>query len=175
MQAENDLVFTDWLKRKNNKYISPEIQNEILKELALTILRDVVESIKAADFFSIMLDESGDVSNKEQTVFCVRWINEKLTPYEDFLGLYEMEKTDADSIVRIIKDSLLRFGFDKEKLRGQFYDGCSTMLEKKTGVSKQIKDDSCSLDPLLCPLIKFGIRGLDEEFLGRFKVACHFI
>ena len=52
-----------------------------------------------------------------------------------------MEKTDADSIVRIIKDSLLRFGFDKEKLRGQCYDGCSTMMGKKIGVSKQIKDD----------------------------------
>ena len=141
LRAENDTVFTEWLKRKNNKYTSPEIQNEILKELALTILRGVVESIKAVDFFSIMLDESGDVSNKEQAVFCVRWIDENLTPYEDFLGLYEMEKTDADSIVHIIKDSLLHFGFDKEKLRGQCYDGCSTMMGKKTGVSKQIKDD----------------------------------
>ena len=82
-----------------------------------------------------MLDELGDVSNKEQAVFCVRWIDENLTPYE------EMEKTDADSIVRIIKDSLLDFGFDKEKLRGQCYDGCSTMMGKKTGVSKQMKDD----------------------------------
>ena len=101
MRAENDPVFTEWLKRKNNKYTSPEIQNEILKELALTILRDVVELIKAADFFSIMLDESGDISNKDA------------------------------------KDSLLRFDFDKEKLRGQCYDGCSTMMGKKTGVSKQ--------------------------------------
>ena len=86
--------------------------------MALTILRDVVESIKPANFFSIILDESGDVSNKEQAVLYVRWMDENLTPYEDFLALYEMEKTDADSIVRIIKDSLLRFGFDKEKLRG---------------------------------------------------------
>ena len=141
MRVENDPAFTEWLKRKNNKYTSPEIQSEILKELALTFFRDVVESIKAADFFSIMLDKSGDVSNKEQAVFCVRWIDENLAPYEDFLGLYEMEKTDADSIVHIIKDSLLRFGFDKEKLRCQCDDGCSTMMGKKTSVSKQIKDD----------------------------------
>ena len=141
MRAENDPVFTEWLKRKNNKYTSPEIQNEILKKLALTILRDVVESIKAVDFFSIMLEESGDVSNMGQAVFRVRWIDENLTLYEDFLGLYEMEKTDADSIVRIIKDSLLCFGFDKEKLRGQCYDGCSTMMGTKTGVSKQVKND----------------------------------
>ena len=109
--------------------------------MTLTILRDVVESIKAADFFSIMFDESRDVSKKEQAVFCVRCIDENLTPYEDFLGLYEMKKTDADSIVHIIKDSLLRFGFDKEKLCGQCYNGSSTMMGKKTGVSKQIKDD----------------------------------
>ena len=141
LRAENDPIFSDWLKRRSDKYTSPEIQNEILKELALSILRDVVESIKEADFFSIMLDESGDVSNKEQAVFCVRWIDDNLIPYEDFLGLYEMEKTDANSIVEIIKDSLLRFGFDKERLRGQCYDGCSTMMGKKNGVAKQIKDD----------------------------------
>ena len=138
LRAENDPIFTEWLKRKNNKYTSPEIQNEVLKELALAILCDVVESIKAADFFSIML-KSGDVSTKEQAVFCVRCVDENLNPYEDFLGLYELEKTDADSIVHVIKDSLLRFGFDKEKLYGQCYDDCSTMMGKKTGVSKQIK------------------------------------
>ena len=57
------------------------------------------------------------------------------------LDCMRWKKTDADSIVGIIKDSLLRFGFDKKKLRGQCYDGCSTMMGKKTGVSKQIKDD----------------------------------
>lgn len=54
--------------------------------------------------------------------------------------MYELEKTDASSIVAIVKDFFLRMGFDSNKLRGQCYDSCSTMMGKKTSVAKQIKD-----------------------------------
>lgn len=138
-RAENDRVLLEWLEKKN--YTSPEIQNELLKEMSLSILRDIVEAIKNADFHSIMLDESSDVSNKEQAVFCCRWVDDELVPHEDFLGLYELEKADATTIANIIKDIILRLGFDTKKLRGQCYDGCSTMMGKKTGVSTQIKKD----------------------------------
>ena len=43
-------------------------------------------SIKKPDFFSIMVDESSDVSNREQVVFCVPWVDEDLLSLEDFIG-----------------------------------------------------------------------------------------
>ena len=55
--------------------------------------------------------------------------------FEEFLGLPEMEKTDAVSIENFIKDIILRLGFDSKKLRGQGYDGCATMMGKKKGVA----------------------------------------
>ena len=66
--AENDRALLEWLD-KNQNYTSPEIQNELLREMSLSILRDIVEAIKNADFYNIMLDESYDISNKEQAVF----------------------------------------------------------------------------------------------------------
>ena len=54
-RAENDPVFSEWLNRKNKNFTLPEIQNEILKELSLSILRIIVESIKNADFHNIMV------------------------------------------------------------------------------------------------------------------------
>ena len=39
--------------------------------MSLSILHDIAESIKNADFYSIMVDEKSDVSRKEPTVFCV--------------------------------------------------------------------------------------------------------
>ena len=71
-RAEVHLAFVKWLKEKNLSYTSPEIQNEILKDMSLSILRDVVKCIKKSDFFSIMVDESSDVSNREQVVFYAR-------------------------------------------------------------------------------------------------------
>ena len=64
-RAEDDPVFSEWLNRKNQDFTSPEIQNKILKEMSLSALRDIVESIKNADFHSIMVDETSDVSNNE--------------------------------------------------------------------------------------------------------------
>ena len=46
-----------------------------------------------------MVDESSDVSNKEQAVFCVRWVDKDLISHEDFIGLCEMEKADDTSMV----------------------------------------------------------------------------
>lgn len=70
-RAEDDAAFKEWLEKKNQSFTSPEIQNEILKEMSLFILRDIVESIKEADFHSFMLDESGDnlTKNKLYAVF----------------------------------------------------------------------------------------------------------
>ena len=48
------------------------------------------------------------------------------------------KKTDATSMVAVIKDIILRLGINGEKLRGQCYDGYSTMMGKKKGVATQI-------------------------------------
>ena len=50
------------------------MQNEILKDMALTILRDIVNSIKDSGYYGIMADESSDISNVQQFVICVRWV-----------------------------------------------------------------------------------------------------
>ena len=97
-RGEEDLAFVECLKKKKNNqtYTSPKIQNEILKDISPSILRDVVpKAIKSWDYHSITLNESSDIFNKEQVVFCVCWVDEDLISHEDFIGLYEMEKTDA--------------------------------------------------------------------------------
>ena len=53
------------------------MQNEILKTMALQVLRQVMESIHSAPFLTIMIDETTHVSNKEQVVICFRWVDKK--------------------------------------------------------------------------------------------------
>ena len=47
-------------------------------------------------------------------MFCDRWVDEDLISYEDFVVLYELEKTDAKSMIAMIK-GILRFGLDGKK------------------------------------------------------------
>ena len=111
-------MFSEWLNRKNQNFTSPEFQNEISKEMGLSILLDIVESIKNIEFHSIMVDETSDVSNKEQVDFCVCWVDENMFSHQAFLGLHEMEKDDALSIANYIRNIILRLGFDSKEMLG---------------------------------------------------------
>ena len=82
VRGEDDLTFTKWFK-KNQTYTSPEVQNEMLKDMNFCMnLGDVVvEGIKNSDYHNKLVHESSDVSNKEQAMFCVCWVDVDLISY----------------------------------------------------------------------------------------------
>lgn len=127
-----------WLRKKTDKYTSHDIQNEIMQIMALMILRQVGHNIRSSRWYTILADECTDVANKEQFTICLRWIGEDLHDHEDFLGLYQMAAIDAHSLVRAIKDTLLRMNIPISDCRGQCYDGSSNMSGSKSGVATQI-------------------------------------
>ena len=70
------------------KYTSHHVHNELLSIMALQILRRIAGQIQESVFFTVMLDETTDFSNKEQVVLVFRWVDENLTAHEDFVGLH---------------------------------------------------------------------------------------
>ena len=61
----DDPNFKDWTSKKQLKYTSPTIQNELLQIFANTIPRQIADSIKG-NLFATMNDELARNSNKEQ-------------------------------------------------------------------------------------------------------------
>ena len=76
-----------------------------------------------------MCDECTDASNREQLAICIRWVDDQLQPHEDFIGLYQLDETNADFITRTIKDTLVRLELTLSRCRGQCYNGASTYNE----------------------------------------------
>ena len=140
LRGEDDPKFAKWLEKKTDKYVSADIQNELLNVMGLQVLRDIATSLHSAEFYSIMVDETTDVSNKEQAVLCFRWVSDDLIAHEDFVGLYGIENTEAKTLVNMILDVLTRLNLSIKKLRGQCYDGASAMSGPRSGVAKQIRD-----------------------------------
>ena len=142
MDIEEDAKFSDWLDKKANKYVSHDIQNELLKTMALSVLRELADSVRQSTFYTIMCDECTDISNREQLVICIRWIsNDDLEAHEDVVGLYLINDISAFTIVQSIKDALLRLNLPLAKCRGQCYDGASNMSGPKSGVAKRLRDE----------------------------------
>lgn len=53
-------------------------------------------------FFTIMGDESADITNQEQVVVCIRWIDELLEIHEDFIGMQSVVRCTAVEIVKVL-------------------------------------------------------------------------
>ena len=51
-----------------------------------------------------MADESTDVSNIEQLLICIFWVDKKMTVCEEYIGLMPVAQTNADTIAFCIKD-----------------------------------------------------------------------
>lgn len=77
-KAEDDPDLLEWLKQKTNKYTSHKIQNDIIKVMAMNVLRNIISSLQASLFVTLMTDETTDISNKEQVTFTIRWVSENL-------------------------------------------------------------------------------------------------
>ena len=60
------------LLHRSHTYMSPEIQNELLCIMSDCIQRELVQAIKKAKWYCLMLDETPDISGKEQLAICFR-------------------------------------------------------------------------------------------------------
>ena len=106
-QAEdgNFALFVDWktkynsdladhlrFARKDAKYTSPQIQNEIISHFEREIRYNIVSSVP--QYWSILADETQDCSTCEQVSLCIRYVKENEV-YEDFLDFVQIEKMDG--------------------------------------------------------------------------------
>ena len=111
------------MKRKGDKYTSKDIQNESMKVMALQVLREIEAEIRSADFFTIMVDGAAHFANISQLTLCIHWVDDNLDCQEDFIGLHSLDVVNADTIVAVIKDVILRMDFNLKNWGGQCYDG----------------------------------------------------
>ena len=114
----------------NARYLSPQIQNEMINCLGESIRNALVTDIRKSKFISVMADESSDVSMTELAV-CIRYLNassdDEVSVNEVFLGFVELPTTDASTITDSLLGNLSKWGLDTERLRGMGFDGASNM------------------------------------------------
>ena len=101
-----------------------EIQNEILRLMSDRLLNEqIMKNIHQAKFYTIMCDETTDVSNCEQAAICIRTVDDKFNIREDFIGLKKLECTKSDFIFNMLTATLNELNLSVTKMRGQCYDG----------------------------------------------------
>ena len=89
-----------------------------------------------------MIDETTDVSNREQVVVCFRWVSDDFEVHKDFLGMYVVDSIDVKSLLGVVHDVLKRHNLSMSKVRGQCYYAASAMSGSRAGVVKMIQDEN---------------------------------
>ena len=116
-----------WINQQDN-WLSHDIQNEILEIMAHSLLRKLLEGVKLNTYYSIIVDEATDLAFKEQVSICLRCMTDNTNDiHDDFVGMYEIGSTTAETLTLLIKDALCRFGLDLCNCHGQAYDSASNM------------------------------------------------
>ena len=92
LRGEDVPIIRPMLEKAQMKFTSPEIQNEILKIMATSILRKIQANLQLG-YFTVMIDETTDLSNTEQVVLVFRWVDSALSVHEEFIGLYQTKST----------------------------------------------------------------------------------
>jgi hypothetical protein len=115
------------------KYTSPDIQNEILSILTLKVKKHIPEEIGDAKF-SIIIDETCDVSKREQMAIVLRFIDAEGVLPERFFDLIHVKNTKSLTLKAEISYALSIHGFDLQNLQGQGYDSASNMRGQLNGL-----------------------------------------
>jgi hypothetical protein len=139
LRTEDSVDLRNWMKRKTT-WTSTDIQEEIINSMGNEVVRKLVVIELKYKYFSIIADETADVSRVEQLCVCLRTTTENLEVEEMFLGLYALDKCDGASIFNATADIVLRLTIPLENCRGATFDGASAFKSKEVGVGARLKE-----------------------------------
>ena len=80
-------------------------------------LREICNELHSTKYYTTMADETTDASNKEQLVIIFCYGDHEVEVHEKLVDPYQLERTDAKTVVTVLKDVLTALNLDIHKLR----------------------------------------------------------
>ncbi|XP_021339253.1 zinc finger protein 862-like [Mizuhopecten yessoensis] len=144
---------------RNATYMSRSAGEDFQACVAEAIRTDIIEKIKLADMFSILTDESTDISITKQMVLYIRVIDSAFIPHTHFLQNVTIDnpKSDANVLFEAMEKCLTDHGLDLKKVKGFGSDGASVMVGKHNGVATKVKGKSPHCVNIHCMAHRFNL------------------
>ncbi|KAL4090749.1 hypothetical protein QTP88_025526 [Uroleucon formosanum] len=144
-------------------YIGKNIQNELLDCIGSVIKSQIVKNVQNSGYYSIMFDETSDISCVEQLSLTLRYVinNEIHEDFVCFVDAYRSIRTNdvlasgetkltGVALGHIVLDILTKdLGLDLKRCVGVATDGCAVMVSEDCGAVTTIKK-KCSI-AVYCP------------------------
>jgi hypothetical protein len=120
-------------------YTSPTSQNELIN-CSAQFFRDItVKNVKEAQFFAVCLDTTPDSGKQDQLSIILRYVGKAGDLSEDLVDIVHAESMTAEGLFDVLASFLQKYELKICDIRGQGYDGCSTMSGCYTGVQSRVR------------------------------------
>lgn len=134
-------------------YISSNVQNQLIDCLKEEIQSEIIKEIKQSRFYSIMFDETTDLSHVSQMSLVLRYVfNDKIKEsFIEFIDCHREAYSQVDNnedvepklsgehLGQIVIDLLKKFSLNLDDCIGITTDGCSVMTSKARGAVQHIQ------------------------------------
>ena len=95
-RGENAPGLEAWLKKGD--YRSQDIVNELVELMYMQLLRKLLADVRAAERYSIIADETRDLSGADQFAISLRWMDHGYNNFDDLIGMVDVESTTAEQL-----------------------------------------------------------------------------
>lgn len=144
--------FDDFLKEHLEKYescgsgstnyLSHQTYDEILTLMAKKLEKSFSDEVKNAQYFSIIVDSTPDVSHVDQLTFVLRYVKSDGQIVERFFCFLPIKSHKAEFLKDTVLKKVSDLGLDMKNCRGQCYDNASNMSGVYAGLQAKIKEIS---------------------------------
>ena len=120
---------------------SERIKSELIHVLGNVVRQKIISQVKQSPTYSLIIDETCDVSIKEQCIVYIKYLDADFRPVTSFVGLVELKAGDAATI----HDALVSFAFEilaleRERFTGFGSDGAQVMTGRHHGVAARLRE-----------------------------------
>lgn len=120
-----------------------------MQACARETLRAIREDI-GHEYFAILVDESRDVSHKEQMALVIRYVDRRGFVMERLIGVSHVSQTTSLALKEAIYSLLTYHKHSPSQIRGQGYDGASNMQGYLNGLKTLVMQDSKAAHSIHC-------------------------
>ena len=128
------------------KYQTEDFCKKLIVFLSRFLRNKQLERIRKSAFWDMLIDGTTDLKLKKRFIFLVTYYGEDkngiLEKRIEFLRLFELESSDALSIVKTLDDDVTQSSMDWKKCIGGSTDNEATMTGVENGVVTKLKEKS---------------------------------
>ncbi|XP_065650488.1 uncharacterized protein LOC136078633 [Hydra vulgaris] len=140
-------------------YLSSTIYEELLLLMKNDIIKITLKELKAAKYYSLIVDSTPDIANVDQLVIALRYVLPSGVPAERFLIFIPNSGHKSEEMSNVVMDFLNSHNIPIENCRSQSYDNARNMSGQYSGLQSRIKSFNSFAEYVPCSAHSLNLVG----------------